>query len=154
MGGWLVGEGHSWLSSPWPTKDASFAFFSILLCIDSLIDSFVSTRAVPLTCNRPEPPLGRALPISDIYEGNTDNHSPACQHLTRWSSAKQSAEREDMRSHKKPRQGEDHVSPQLILVNRRDTITFPGQPKETNNCRLCDRNFNIWTLMHSSGMWV
>lgn len=30
MGCWLMGEGHSWLSSPWPTNDASFASSSTL----------------------------------------------------------------------------------------------------------------------------
>lgn len=94
MDGWLVGDGHSWLSSPWTTKDASFTFVS---CIWvglhlALFERFY--RFLFLLMWSPWPPLGRVLPFSDCLcdclcvTGHTDNHSLVCQQLTRWTNAK------------------------------------------------------------------
>lgn len=68
VGRWLMGEGHSWLNSPWPTNDASFASFPTLwVALYGRFNGFFCFSLFCALCNRPEPPLGRALPISDRY---------------------------------------------------------------------------------------
>lgn len=91
MGGRLMGEGHSWLSSPWPTNDASFASFSTLwVALYGRFDRIFCFHFCVLSYLQPfRTATGPSSPyISDIHEGNTDNHSPVCRHLTRWTHAK------------------------------------------------------------------